>query len=113
MRLDAVKGHLDLLLLSIIARQPAHGYAVIAEMREQTDGVLELTEGAVYPALHRLESQGLLDSEWCSVAGRRRRLYRLTASGRHALGRENAEWITLSSAISTVLRSTTRAVPAL
>jgi PadR family transcriptional regulator PadR len=104
MKVDRVKGHLDLVLLGILSQQPGHGYAVIATLRERTDGSLDLTEGAVYPALHRLEDLGLLDSEWQPVAGRRRRLYRLTREGHAALAAERDDWTSLVSAVEAVLR---------
>src|SRR4051812_15757924 len=106
MKVDRVKGHLDLLLLGVLSTEPGHGYAVITQLRERTDGLIDLTEGAVYPALHRLEDLGLLTSDWQPVSGRRRRLYRITAAGNAALARERAEWDKLSSAIAIVLRTT-------
>jgi PadR family transcriptional regulator, regulatory protein PadR len=105
MSADKVKGHLDLLLLAILDTDPGHGYAVITQLRERTDGLLDLTEGAVYPALHRLEDLGFLASEWHPVNGRRRRLYRLTSSGRSALAHQRTEWQSLTRAIGNVLRS--------
>jgi len=105
MKVDRVKGHLDLLLLGVLSVEPGHGYAVITQLRERTDGLIDLTEGAVYPALHRLEDLGLLTSEWHPVGGRRRRLYRITTAGNAALARERAEWSKLSSAIAIVLRT--------
>jgi PadR family transcriptional regulator PadR len=104
MRVDRVKGHLDLLLLGILGQGPGHGYAVISALREQTDGMLELTEGAVYPALHRLEDLGLLSSDWQQVGGRRRRLYRLTDAGETSLTAERRDWQALVSAVDSVLR---------
>jgi PadR family transcriptional regulator, regulatory protein PadR len=82
MRREQLKGHMDLLLLSVLADGPAHGYAVIAALRERSGEELTLPEGTVYPALHRLEAAGLLRSYWAEQAGRRRRLYELTARGR-------------------------------
>jgi len=82
MRREQLKGHMDLLLLSVLADGPAHGYAVIADLRERSGEELTLPEGTVYPALHRLEAAGLLRSYWAEQAGRRRRLYELTARGR-------------------------------
>ena len=105
MKVDRVKGHLDLLLLGILSHEAGHGYAVITRLRERTEGLLDLTEGAFYPALHRLEDLGLLASEWQPVAGRRRRLYRVTAAGTRALARERREWESLSSAMAMVLRT--------
>jgi DNA-binding PadR family transcriptional regulator len=100
---ERLKGHLDLVLLGVLRTGPAHGYAVITALRERTEGLLELTEGSVYPALHRLEDRGLLVSEWQPVAGRRRRIYRLTAAGARALTVEHRVWTALVSAVNSVL----------
>ena len=104
MKVDRIKGHLDLLLLGVLDREPGHGYAVLSALRERTDGALDLAEGAVYPALHRLEEAGLLASEWQPVGGRRRRVYRLTPRGKKALATERAGWDALVSAVEAVLR---------
>jgi PadR family transcriptional regulator PadR len=104
MKVDRVKGHLDLVLLGVLAAQPGHGYAVISALRDQTDGVLDLPEGSVYPALHRLEDTGLITSEWQPVGGRRRRVYRLSPQGTAALATEKREWRALSGAIDSTLR---------
>jgi PadR family transcriptional regulator PadR len=104
MRTDGAKGHLDLLLLGVLGDGPAHGYAVIAELRERSSGALDLTEGAAYPALHRLEDTGLLSSRWEPVGGRRRRVYALTPAGRAALRVEQRGWSALVAAVESVLR---------
>jgi PadR family transcriptional regulator, regulatory protein PadR len=104
MKPERVKGHIDLVLLGVLSRGPGHGYAVITALREETDGLLDLTEGAVYPALHRLEDIGWLASDWQPVAGRRRRVYRVTESGLAALQREQQNWRALVSAVNSVLR---------
>jgi PadR family transcriptional regulator PadR len=104
MKVDRVKGHLDLVLLGILSHTPGHGYAVITALRERTEGMLDLTEGSVYPALHRLEDLGLLVSEWQPVGGRRRRMYRVTAAGERALQTERRDWRALVSAVESVLR---------
>jgi DNA-binding PadR family transcriptional regulator len=104
MRVDGVKGHLDLVLLGVLNHGPGHGYAVITTLRERTDGLLDLAEGSVYPALHRLEDLGLLVSEWEPVAGRRRRVYSVTSAGLGALRAERQGWQTLVSAVESVLR---------
>jgi PadR family transcriptional regulator PadR len=103
MKVDNVRGHLDLVLLEILSQHPGHGYAVIAMLRERTGGRLELTEGAAYPALHRLEDLGWLTSDWALVAGRRRRLYRVTEQGQLALRAQRRDWRMLVSAIESVL----------
>ena len=98
-----MRGHLDLVLLEILSHHPGHGYAVIAMLRERTAGRLDLTEGAVYPALHRLEDLGLLTSEWAPVAGRRRRLYRISEPGLVALQAQRRDWRALVGAIESIL----------
>lgn len=98
-----MKGHLDLLLLSALARAPAHGYAVIEALRGSTGGTLDLAEGTVYPALYRLEGAGLLSSSWTTAAGRRRRIYRVTALGRRRLAGYRKEWKEFSSAVQAVV----------
>ncbi len=105
MRGQALKGHLDLLLLAVIADGPKHGYAVIEELRLRSDSEFDLPEGTVYPALHRLEKAGYLASEWSEVHGRRRRTYRLTKRGTAALGEQRKTWESFSGAVSRVLGS--------
>ena len=101
---DRSKGHLDLLLLGILAGQPGHGYKVITELRERTGGFMDLQEGSVYPALHRLERNGLLASDWEPGGPRRRRVYRLTDRGRQALAAEHRDWRALVAAIEAAIR---------
>ena len=102
MRPEALKGHLDALILAVLSGEQLHGYAVIAELKRRSGGTLALPEGTVYPALHRLESAGLLASTW-SDGARRRRVYRLTAKGRRALGERRNEWREFAGAIEAVL----------
>ena len=97
------RGHLDLLLLSVVSAGPAHGYAIIETLREHSEGAFDLKEGSVYPALHRLEAAGLLASRWAPHAGRRRRVYRLTRRGRGALAEERREWAGLVRAVDLVV----------
>jgi PadR family transcriptional regulator PadR len=106
MRREQLKGHLDLLLLSVLADGPAHGYAVIAELRERSDEDFALPEGTVYPALHRLEEAGLLRSFWAEQAGRRRRLYELTAKGVSVLADLQGEWRRFSTGVEAVVGGT-------
>ena len=87
-----MKGHVDLLLLATLRRGPLHGYGLVEELREISDGAFDLAEGTVYPALYRLEAAGLLASTWSTSSGRRRRAYRLTRRGRAELTRERREW---------------------
>jgi len=100
---EALKGHLDLLLLAIIAERPAHGYAVIESLRQRSDGLFDLPEGTIYPALHRLESQGLLRSRWSEDSARRRRIYQLTPKGQEALTNRQSEWQKFSRAVDATL----------
>ena len=103
MRSEKLKGHLDLLLLSVLSRGPGHGYEVITRLRDRSDGAFELPEGTVYPALHRLEEAGLLASIWDVVSGRRRRIYRLTIAGEAALAAEANQWQEFSRSMTRVL----------
>ena len=104
---QALKGHLDLLLMAALADGAKHGYAIIDALRERSEQAFDLPEGTVYPALHRLERAGYLSSEWSEVHGRRRRTSRLTESGRGALGDERRAWDQFSDAIAGVLRGAT------
>ena len=101
---QALKGHLDLLLLAVLSDGAMHGYAVIEELKERSDEVFDLPEGTVYPALHRLEKAGFLASEWSVVSGRRRRTYRLADKGRGSLAEQRNAWSEFSDAVSRVLR---------
>ncbi len=89
---ETLKGHLDLLLLAILSEGPAHGYAVIESLRQRSRGLFDLPEGTIYPALHRLEDQGLLHSRWSEDSARRKRIYRLTPKGQGALSKRQDEW---------------------
>jgi PadR family transcriptional regulator, regulatory protein PadR len=103
MRTDLLRGQLDALLLAVLADRPRHGYAIVEELRGRTRGELQLAEGTLYPALHRLERDGLLESSWSTDAPRRRRVYALTARGRSALSDRRAEWRGFVQAIGAVL----------
>jgi DNA-binding PadR family transcriptional regulator len=103
MRPDLVRGHLDGLLLAVLAEAPGHGYELIQRLALRSDGVLDLPEGTVYPALHRLERAGLVTSGWSTHDGRRRRVYRLSAAGRRAAGKARTEWRVFAQAVSGVL----------
>ena len=100
---EALKGHLDLLLLAILSEGPAHGYAVIETLRQRTSGTFDLPEGTIYPALHRLEKQSLLSSDWTEESGRRKRIYRLTPKGRQALTKRQQEWQSFSKAVNATI----------
>jgi PadR family transcriptional regulator PadR len=106
MRPEVLKGHLDALLLSVLAGEPAHGYAIIERLRARSEGVFDLPEGTIYPALHRLERAGLLTSEWDDRSGRRRRVYRVTATGRATMRQEARDWAVFRGAVTAVLEGT-------
>jgi PadR family transcriptional regulator, regulatory protein PadR len=99
---EQLKGHLDGLVLAVIAGEPNHGYAVIEALKVRSQGRLDLPEGTVYPALHRLERDGLLASEW-SDTGRRRRVYSLTTKGERELGIRRRRWREFASTVEAVL----------
>lgn len=103
MRAEALKGHLDGLVLAALEPAPLHGYAVIRALESRSAGAVDLPTGTIYPALHRLERAGLLRSEWGSAAGRRRRVYQLTAAGERALREQRRDWTDFVTAVSRVL----------
>lgn len=103
MRTDAVRGHLDGLLLATLEGGPLHGYAVIAALQARSGGALDLPTGTIYPALNRLERLGLLTSDWEATGQRRRRSYRLTDAGRRRLADERSAWREFTSVIGRVL----------
>jgi PadR family transcriptional regulator, regulatory protein PadR len=103
MKAEALKGHLDGLILAVVAAGPAHGYAIIEALKARSGGAFALPEGTVYPALHRLERAGLLASSWSDAAGRRRRVYRLTRRGRRELDLRRHEWRSFANAVEAVL----------
>jgi PadR family transcriptional regulator PadR len=103
MRAEALKGHLDALLLAALEPAPAHGFAVMAELRRQTEGNIDLEGGTLYPALRRLEEAGLITGTWTNGTGRRRREYLLTDRGRAALRDERSVWQEFVATIGSVL----------
>jgi PadR family transcriptional regulator len=103
MRAETLKGHLDALVLATLADGPAHGYAVIEQLKLRSGGAFELAEGTVYPVLHRLEAEGLLASAWSEASGRKRRVYRLTRRGRTSLAGRRREWRLFAGAVAAVL----------
>src|SRR3954451_12252361 len=102
MQREVLKGHLDLLLLATVGEESAHGYLIVERLKERSGGVLELAEGTVYPALYRLERQGLLASSWTKPEGRLRRVFRLTRRGRAELLVRRAEWHDFAGAVQAV-----------
>ncbi len=104
--LDLLQGTLDLLILKALSWGPAHGYAVARWIERLTGNSLEIGEGSLYPALHRLEARGAVESEWrVSDRNRRAKFYRLTADGRKALRAETAAWGDFVAAVGKVLRA--------
>src|ERR1700758_5295974 len=103
MKAEELKGHLDGLILAVLANEPLHGYAVIEALKARSGGELELPEGTVYPALHRLERDGQLKSEWSTAGGRRRRIYTVTTRGRGELAGKRQQWRRFATTIEAVL----------
>ena len=103
---ELLQGTLDLLVLRALVRGPMHGYGVAEWIERTSDDVLKVEEGALYPALHRLEYRGLLKGDWQETGGRKLKTYRLTAKGRRHLETELSGWRELSVAISLVLGTT-------
>lgn len=104
---DLVQGTLDLLLLKILALEPLHGWAVSQRLRAFSSDVLQVSEGSLYPALHKLEQEGRIKAEWRTTENNRRaKFYSLTVVGRRSLEKEALDWERLSDAISQVLRLT-------
>ena len=105
--LDLLQGTLDLLVLKTLSWGPAHGYSVARWIQQLTDDVLDVGEGSLYPALHRLEERGLVESEWRrSENNRKAKFYRLTPAGRTRLRAESATWSRFAGAIAKVLQAT-------
>ena len=104
---DLVQGTLDLLILKILALHPMHGWAISLRLRSLSNEVLQVSEGSLYPALHKLEQEGWITAEWRpSENNRRAKFYSLTRPGRKHLERETANWNRLSAAISHVVQLT-------
>ena len=102
---DLVQGTLDLLILRSLALEPMHGWAIAQRIRQASGDVLQVGQGALYPALHKLEQHGWITAEWdVSENNRRAKYYTLTRAGRQALAEETAQWERLSAAISLVVR---------
>ena len=102
---DFVQGTLDVLLLKILALEPLHGWAIAVRLKQVSGDVLQVSEGSLYPALHKLEQEGWIKAEWKTTQNNRRaKFYSLTRLGRKVLETESASWDRLSAAISQVLR---------
>ena len=102
---DLVQGTLDLLILKILALEPLHGWAIGQRLRQVSGDVLQVSDGSLYPALHKLETEGWITAEWKATENNRRaKFYALTRPGRRHLEREAANWDRLSAAITGVMR---------
>jgi transcriptional regulator len=105
---DLLQGTLDLLILQTLREGPEHGWGISQRIQDRSRGVLEVNQGSLYPALHRLEVRGVLESEWStSENNRRAKFYRLTRSGRSALASETAGWRRYVGAVELVLEPST------
>jgi len=103
---DLIQGTLDLLILNTISLEPMHGWAIGRRIQQVSEEVLQVTQGALYPALHRLEQQGWVRAEWRKTdTGREAKFYGLTGAGRAQLDKELAQWDRLSSAVGLVIRT--------
>ena len=107
---ERLKGNLDLLLLSVLSSGPAHGYAINSALRDRSAGTFDLSEGTIYPALHRLEESGLLVSTWDRAQGRRRRVYGLTDQGAAALAAQRTAWRKFAGGMHAILGAPAQAV---
>ena len=102
---DLIQGTLDLLILRTIAIEPRHGWAIAKRIEQASEDVLQITQGALYPALHRLEQQGWVRAQWrATETGREAKFYELTNAGRAQLEKELAQWERLSNAVGLVIR---------
>ena len=105
--MDLLPGTLDMLILKAVSLKPLHGYGVLLRINQISAKALEIPQGSLYPALYRLEEQGLIDGEWgASENGRRAKFYAITADGRKRLKADAATWERMSAAISTALKAT-------
>jgi transcriptional regulator len=105
--IDLLQGTLDLLVLKILELQPAHGWAIAHRIQQISSDVLQVGQGSLYPALHRLEKKGWVKSEWAvSEAGRRAKYYSLSPAGRKQMERELAEWRRFSAAVTAIIQFT-------
>jgi PadR family transcriptional regulator, regulatory protein PadR len=103
---DLPQGTLDLLILTVVASGPQHGYAIAQRLQQISRDVIQVGQGSLYPALHRLDNRGLLATEWrLSETGREAKYYTLTSKGRSALEHERASWRRLTKAVSVILRT--------
>jgi transcriptional regulator len=102
---DVLQGTLDMLILKVVARRPVHGYAIAQQIRHISRDILQIQQGSLYPALHKLENRRWLKADWrVTETGREAKFYSLTALGRKQLDTEKAKWNRLAEAVSLILR---------
>jgi PadR family transcriptional regulator, regulatory protein PadR len=105
-RSDLLQGTLDMLILKIVALGPVHGYGISQRIRQLSKDVLQVQQGSLYPALHRLEKRGWLEADWGSSSnGRQAKFYRLSSKGRKQLGKEQSNWDRLSEAVALIMQT--------
>lgn len=104
MKADALRGHLDPMILAVVEHEPLHGYAIMEALLARSGGEVDLPTGTLYPALRRLERAGYLASEWSTVGGRRRRTYQLTSAGQKMLAAGRGEWTAFRAVVEGVLK---------
>ncbi|WP_026875165.1 helix-turn-helix transcriptional regulator [Jiangella gansuensis] len=103
MKADALRGHLDAMILAVVRDRPLHGYGIAEALHSRSDGAIDLPTGTLYPALRRLERLGYLRSAWDTVGGRKRRTYELTRSGRAQLATQQRAWAEMTTVVSSIL----------
>jgi PadR family transcriptional regulator, regulatory protein PadR len=105
-RAELLQGTLDMLILKTLTVGPMHGYSIVRRIQQVSDDVLQVEEGSLYPALHRMEERGWIEAEWgVSENNRRAKFYKLTRAGRKSLADEESAWARLSEAISKVMQT--------
>lgn len=103
---DLLQGTLDMLILKVVALRPIHGYGISLRIRQISKEVLQVQQGSLYPALHRLEKRGWLEAEWgASDNGRQAKFYNLSAKGRRQLAKEESNWQRLSAAVAVIMQT--------
>ena len=102
---DLLQGTLDMLVLKIVASGPIHGYAIAQRISQTSREVLQVQQGSLYPALHRLEKRGMLSAQWREIGGREAKFYSLTRAGRKHLDAERENWERLTGAVTLILRT--------
>ena len=105
---ELLKGHLEGLVLAVLADEPLHGYAVMEKLKSRSEDAISIEGGTLYPLLHRIEEAGLVKSSWSTIHGRKRRTYALTAKGRRALEEKRSVWKDFVTSMSLVMNKSAR-----